>query len=316
MSKQIQLTLNPVCYMLNSLAMGDVIAAVPVVKHMIETYHPDPSTYMVVAKEMFRPFFHFVPDSNFHNFENQENNWGIPTTFAISCLNQKKVATITRPTPKFMHLGQFAALKLANRYLPEEILRYVPLKDVDVSHFGVDFSKAIILITSYRDLTRAWPADSMLSVARFIVKKGYIPVFIGKTDMNLNTNIAPKTVMPDNIGIGVDLRNKTSVSELATILKLSKAVCGLDSGPIHLAGCSETTIICGYTSISPEHRIPYREKGETYAIVPNIPCIGCESRWHSHFWNFENCYLEHIDCCKAMTASKFIKILEKVLLTS
>ena len=114
--------------------MGDVIAAVPVVKYMIEKYHADGS-YMVVAKEMFKPFFHFVPEDKFQNYENKENDWGIPNTFAIAALNQTKVKSIVRNTPRMMHLGQFAALKFANRYFNEADLKYIPLINEDISTF-------------------------------------------------------------------------------------------------------------------------------------------------------------------------------------
>ena len=299
--------------MLNSLAMGDVIAAAPVVKYMIERYYQDPTSYRVVVKEMFKPFFHFVPKENLQSYEDKENNWNIPNGFAIATLNQAKVQHITRNTPRIMHLSQFAALKFANRYIKESDLNYIPLLDVDVSSFSVDFSKAVILISSYRDLTRAWNSHSLLKTAKYIESKGFLPVFVGKTDMNMETDLIPKTSLPNKIDFGLDLRNKTDIPQLASIMKLSKAVCGLDSGPIHLAGTTSTPIICGYTSISPEFRIPIREVGETYPIVPDIPCIGCESRWASHFWNWEECYLKHIDCCKNMTASKFIEHLSKIL---
>lgn len=310
---QQMLTLNPLCFMLNSIAMGDVICSVPVIKHMVEKYYTDPRTYMVIAKEMFRPFFHFIPEGNFHAFEDKDNNWGISESYAMAILNTPKVKLVTRNTPRHMSLGQFAAIKLANRVFPDELLKYVPLEDINVAHFGVEFSKAVILVTSYRDLTRAWDPESMLAVARFVEKKGYIPVFIGKTDMNLDTHIAPKSSLSETIPIGVDLRNKTTIPELASIMKQSRAVCGIDSGPIHLAGTTAVPIICGYTSIAPEFRIPIRDTGDTYPIVPNIPCIGCESRWNSQFWNFEDCYLGHIDCCKSMTPAKFIKALEVIL---
>lgn len=299
--------------MLNSLAMGDVLAAVPVVKYMVEEYYSDPTMYMVVAKEMFKPFFHFIPEDRFHSFEDKANDWGIPLHFAISALNQTKVKSITRNTPRHMHLGQFASIRLANRILDPGFLKYVPLKQVDISRYGVDFSKSVILVTSYRDATRAWSADSILETAEYIQQRGFIPVFVGKTDMNVELNLSPKTSLPEKLTLGVDLRNNTSIEELASIMGLSKAVCGLDSGPIHLAGTTSVPIICGYTSILPEYRIPYRDKGATYSILPDIPCIGCESRWQSHFWNWEKCYLGHIDCCKSMTSDKFIHYLQDIL---
>ena len=305
--------LNPHCFMLNSLAMGDVIAAAPVVKHMVENYYTDPGSYMVVAKQAFRPILHFIPDSNFHDFDKKENTWGIPADFAISILNTKK-DYLTRNTPKHMTLGQFASLKLADRMLSPKDYHYVPLKKVDVSHLGVNFKETVILVTSYRDATRAWHADSVLAVAKYIRGKGLTPVFIGKTDMDIATHLIPKTSLPESAGVfGIDLRNKTSVPELATLMGQAVAVCGIDSGPIHIAGTTSVPIVCGYTSVSPEHRIPSRPRGKTYPVVPKTPCIGCESKLESHFWNFEDCYLGHINCCKDMTPNLFIDELEKIL---
>ena len=44
----------------------------------------------------------------------------------------------------------------------------MPINYVDVSHFGVDFTKAVILITSYRDLTRSWKPQEILKVAEWV----------------------------------------------------------------------------------------------------------------------------------------------------
>jgi SAM-dependent methyltransferase len=310
--------LNGFCFMLNSLAMGDVIAAVPIVKYMIERYYQDePDMYKVVAKEMFRPLFSFVPDANFRNFEDKENNWGIPKGWTLGALNQKpeKGTGITRNTPKSMHLSQFAAFKLVDRALNTSIFNYVPLPEVDISHFYHDFSRSIIMVSSYRDTTRMWKAEYMLELAAWIVQQGYEPVFVGKTDMNLDTHLIPKTSLPEDLsGIGLDLRNKTSMLELATIIGKSRAIVGLDSGPIHLAGTTTTPIVCGYTTVAPEYRIPYRPEGASFAVVPTVCCKHCESHWAAHLHNYEECYFgPEPQCCAEMTADKFVRKLQVIL---
>ena len=312
--KRLNLTLDPFAFILNSLAMGDVIAAAPVIKYMVNNYYTDPSTYLVVAKKMFRPFFPFVPDANFKDFDSTEETfWGIPSGFAASMLNKKSEGVFVRNTPKAIHLSHFSSLRFSDSLIPLSELNYVPLTAVDVSKFNVDFSKAVILITSYRDDTRMWHPEHILGVASWLKSKGLIPVFVGKTDMDLDLakkDLIPKTSLPANVTeYGIDLRNKTTIQELATIMSKSLAVCGVDSGPIHLAGTTATPIICGYTSVAAEHRIPNRKIGKTYAITPNIECIGCESRWRANYWNFEKCYLGHIDCCKHLTATRYIDIL-------
>jgi hypothetical protein len=302
--------------MLNSIAMGDVIASVPVIKYMIETYYPTHENYRVVAKPHFRELFPFVPDCNFLDYDKKDNMWGIPANYPISTINRKNDARLTRNTPKHMHLSEFASISLADRILSRDHLNYVSLQQVPIDHYGIDFSKAVILITSYRDVTRMWHSQYILEVAEWVTSQGLIPVFIGKTDIVEGNNreaIKPKTSLPDDISMcGVDLRNKTTISELATIFSKAKAVCGLDSGPIHLAGTTNVPIVCGYTSVSSEFRIPIRKDGVTIPIEPAIECIGCESKWHSTYWNFENCYMKHIDCCKQMTSDKFINALNTI----
>ena len=314
----LNMTLNPFCFMFNTVALGDVIAAVPVVKYMINNFYPFNDTYMVVAKAIFRPLFPFIPDKNFHDFDMKDNNWDIPKTFAVGRLNKPKIEMDIRLTPKRMHLAQFAAIVFLGEVLPPKALQYVPLEPVDISHFKVDFKNTVILVTTHRDLTRYWHGEYVLEVANWLRQRGVTPVFIGKSlkddSLNGSPQNTPKNSLPDDVSdYGVDLRNRTSIAELASIFREARAVCGIDSGPIHLAGTTSIPIICGYTSVAAEHRIPYRPKGKTYPIVPQIECINCESRWRSNFWNFENCYLKHIDCCKQMTPDKFITVMEKQL---
>lgn len=305
------MVLNPLCFVVNSLAMGDVIAVAPSIKWAVENVYKDPKDYMVVAKKIFRPIFHFVPDSNFKEFEKNENNWGVPTGFAFTTLNQKK-EFIVRNTPKHMHLAQFGSIKMIDRILSNDCLNYIPLVGCDVSGFNLP-DKYVVFVSSYRDDTRAWHVDSLLETARYVLSKGYEPIFIGKTDKDIAPHLSSKTSLPDKLDFGIDLRNKTSIDELASIMDKSSAVCGLDSGPIHLAGTTSAPIICGYTSVLAEHRVPIRKNGVTYTITPEIECIGCESKWGAHFWNFEKCYLKHIKCCQEMTSDKFIEHLNKIL---
>lgn len=308
--------LNGFAFMFNSVAMGDVIASVPVVKYAIERFYADGQMpYKVVAKQMFRPLFPFVDDAHWHDYENPENDWNIPRSWAVGVLNQKPNGTnIIRTTPKSMLLGQYAAMKMTDRLLPKEHLNYIPLEKVDISRFNTDFSKAVIFVSTYRDYTRSWRAEYMLEVAKFVKSIGLLPVFIGKTDMNLNTRIAPKTSLPADVSeYGLDLRNATTIPELYTIMAESRAVLGMDSGPIHLAGCSSVPIVCGYTSVDASVRIPVRKNGLTVTIKPRMECASCETNWAGHFHNFEECYFGHAKCVDDMFPERFIHGLRLVL---
>lgn len=318
-SKSLILTLDPFAFILNTIAMGDVVAAAPVIKYLLDNYYVTPESHMVIVKKQFYPFFEtFVNPTNIVDFDSTEKPfWGIPEKYPCGTLNKKTDARFTRNTPKQMHLSTYASLCFSDSLIPLEHLDYVPLKPVDISHFNVDFSKAVVLVTSYRDVTRMWYAQDILNLAIWIQNNGLIPVFIGKTDMDTHLekkHLIPKSSLPDDVsGFGVDLRNKTTIPELASIMSQAVAVCGVDSGPIHIAGTTKTPIICGYPTVAAEHRIPTRKEGKTYAITPKIDCYNCESKWRTSYWNFEKCFFEHADCCKEFTADKYIKHLEEIL---
>lgn len=306
-------SLDNIAFVFNTVAMGDVIAAVPAIKHMAKTY-PD-LNYIVVVKKHFMPLFPFVPEFRFRDFDVKENMWGIPSNFALSLINQQKNGRITRVTPKSIHLTDCGSLLLTGRLLTGRARDYVPLKDVNVDHFSIDFSNCAIIVATFRDEARKIEANVMYDICKYLQSKGVTPVIIGKTeDLNEATrdDIKPKTDILSEEGI-IDLRNKTSISELATIIGKSKMIIGADSGPIHLAGTTSTPIICVYTSVSPEHREPSRPNGSFHPITANIDCIGCESKWHSSFWNFEKCFTETRDCVKMISLQDFIDPINSIL---
>ena len=312
------LTLDPFGFIINSIAMGDVLACAPVVKYMADRFYTDPSLYRVVAKKAFRSFFPFVPDSSFNDFDEKGNFWNIPENWAVGVLNRKNDHRMVRNTPKKLQLSQYAGLMMCDELIPLEHLNYIPLEPVDISKFKFDFSNSVIIVSTFRDHTRTLPSEYILEIAKRLNNKGVTPVFVGKTDPSHDVeekeSAKPKSQLPDDASeYGLDLRNRTNLNELATIMSKAKAVIGVDSGPIHLAGTTSTPIICGYTSVSAELRIPVRKEGKTYAIVPDLECINCESRWRSNYWNFENCHKGTLACVNELTPNKYIEILETLI---
>lgn len=304
---------DPVCYSVNSTAMGDVLAAVPVVKYAIEKYHRV-CDYRVIASKYFRDFFHFVPDDKFLVME--DDTWRFDKTYSARRLNDvdKKGGNLCRLTPAKMSLSHYASIGLMGEILDHNAYSYVPLKEVDVSRFGVDFSKAVVLVVSYRDVNRSIPNEELLKIAAYVHIRGFTPVYIGRTEDGAwkdRAPVSPFTPPP----YGVDLRNQTTIPELATIMAKSLAVCGVDSGPVHLAGTTTTTLIAGYTNVDWRHRVPKRMAGRTIVVEPDptLDCRYCSSRWAKDFYNFLNCYHGHNNCVKTLTAEKYINALIAVL---
>jgi len=301
---------DPVCYAINSISMGDVIATAPIVKWAIENLHKE-TEYTVLVYPQFEEFFEFVPKERIKPYGIKHT---FPSSYLIRYLNTLGLPAGTpRNTSMRMHLSQFASLKLLDRFIDVKHMQYLPLREVPIDHFQVDLKRAVLIVTTHRDDVRQWPKETVEEIVSWLLKNNYQPVYVGKVDDSAFWKDSPLKASFEPPTGGVDLRNETSILELATLAKYSRAVIGVDSGPIHLAATTEVPIVCGYTTVSPEHRFPPRAKGKFYAIEPNIACQYCQSYTNMHFWDYGKCYLDTLECCKKMTAPKFIAALKEAL---
>lgn len=298
---------DPVCYSLNSISMGDVIAAAPIIKYAINTFHKN-TDYKVLVKPYYYDIFDFVPKDKIAD-QGQVFTCVIP--WQIRYLNTPR-STNARTTSMHMHLTTFASIQLLNRLIEVDDMKYLPFSKVDVSHFNLDFSKCVLIVVTYRDEVRKIPFETVSGVAQWVRSRGLIPVYIGRVDESEMWKDSPFRLSFDTLPEGVNLLNKTTVLEMASIMALSRVVVGMDSGPIHVAGTTSVPIVCGFTNVAPEHRVPIRDNGIFIPIVPEVECAHCQSRWCLNYHDFGYCYFKHVDCLKQMTALKFIRALESL----
>jgi hypothetical protein len=294
---------DKVVYCLNSAAVGDLIASAPTLKYAIDNFHST-GNYLVGIHEHFKCLFPFIPEDKFVEVKPEYDK-----SYAVRHLNMLVGSGLNcRLTPSRLKLTEYASIGLLGRVLKDYETKYVPLPKVDVSKFNVDFSKAVVLITTFRDRQRTIPASEIVKIAEYVQARGLIPVYVGKTGA---ISIWKKNLAKTEFtypGFGVDLMNQTTLEELATIMGMSKCVIGMDSGPIHLAFTTDVPVVCGFTTIRPDLRIPYRGLAKTRSVVPNILCNFCESNWSLNRWNFNDCprKMELAECVTKMTANKFI----------
>lgn len=304
---------NKIVYCLNSAAVGDLVAAAPCVKWAVDKFHKT-TEYKVAMLPDFRDILHFIPAENIIPVAEKYDG-----SYSVRKLNlDGGGGNVTRLTPSRFKLSHYASIGLLGRILEEPLYKYVPFPEVDISRYGVDFSNAAVFVVTYRDITRAWYAKEIIKAAEYVQSKGLLPVFIGKIGgMSIWKTLA-KTDF-EYPGFGVDLTNNTSFLEMATIMKKSKVVFGMDSGPIHIAFSTDTPVICGFTNVNPKLRVPPRAPGvKTVCVTPNLHCQFCQSDWSLDFWNFTKCPRgqELPDCTKRMDADTFIRGFDQLRISS
>ena len=73
----------------------------------------------------------------------------------------------------------------------------------------------------------------------------------------------------------IDLRNQLRLHSLWRLIRGSGWFVGSDSGPLHVAGATDTPLIGLFSCAHPFCRLPLREGMPTIGLVPELNCVGC-----------------------------------------
>lgn len=194
-------------------------------------------------------------------------------------------------------------------------------EEIDLSSFDLP-ENYVVLQGAYTEKVKTMPLDTFNKINQFIIKKGYIPVYLGKTENQTGVKdiVSTAKVLDDyNFENGINLINKTSLLQSAAIMDGAKACVIMDGGLLHLGGFTEAEMICGVTFVNKEQVAPIRNNKQMYKLHfvesdESLGCRGCQSNWHL-FYNhdFRECFYKDYTCVKMMTAQKFIDILKKII---
>ena len=309
------LTKDKVNIIFNGGGLGDNIARLPPLKHILEkAVHLNPIIW--VPDYLFPMCSIIFPKANINPFSLNETKFdkhipGIPA--------ERQGITTLRT-----HLVDYSFMCLVDKQVEIEEKNYLQFDSrpyVDSSKYPMlEKDKYVVLTPGFRSDLREMPVKTINELADYIISKGYKVVFLGSTNSQVGTlNKKLDTTFKDEIDYskGIKLLNNTTLIEAHYVLSQAKVVVGVDNGLLHVAGMSEVPIVAGYTSVEPKYRVPYRhnELGwNCYVIEPDVACRGCQSKWTMvNTYDFKDCFYSDKLCTTQMTSDKFIKQLEKVL---
>lgn len=239
----------------------------------------------------------------------------------------------TRPTkttkwdgvtsPMKIHLVDYAYLKLTDELPGPEHKNYLPIKldKINGREFGLTNSRYVVLTTGYTTNVREFPASSINHIARWLSSRGFMAVFLGKTQTATGAAHTIKGSFSEEIDYskGVNLIDKTALLEASAIMHNAKAVVGVDNGLLHVAGCTSAPIVGGFTTVSPTVRMPYRQDKlgfNFYYVTPDesLACKFCQEKTNFLYGHdYRDCMEGTRACVSQMTADKFIAHLENIL---
>lgn len=296
----------------NNGGLGDQIARMPAVKYLNDNY---PIKINLFVPDYFYDLAkNFMPELNVIKYSNIKENWKPSSYFREF---RKGMSNLKQ------HLTDNAFTVICENQVNIQHKNYLrlDLKDVDISRFNLP-DKYVVITTGYTAPVREFSPPIVNDIILFLKNKNITPVFLGSKESLAGENI-DKIIGSFSQSIkyelGLDLIDQTSILEAAKVIEGSKAIVGLDNGLIHLAGCLDTPIIAGYTTVDPMHRLPYRNNllgDNCYMVVPDesLACRFCQSNWDfiaNH--DFKYCYYKDYKCVKKTPSNKYIQHLKTVL---
>jgi len=173
-------------------------------------------------------------------------------------------------------IRQFHAIQLGFMLAKDEMeCYYRPVED-----FYLEVPKEFVLIHPVSTWpVRTWPAIYWMNLTKELNDIGLHVISIGKDSSETGFFNVEKPVFNFEIEKGLNLMNKTSISQCWHLMTRARCVVTMDSGMLHLAGTTETPIVHLGSSIKPEFRIPYRKNKQDYkyAYVEGVCSIQCGS---------------------------------------
>ncbi len=231
-----------------------------------------------------------------------------------------------RFTPMRMNPTDFGFHSLADTHIYDDNQKSylkLDLTKINISKFKLP-EKYVAVQAYATETVKRLDGKIINQISDYVLSKGYTPVFVG-TKEALTGIKDIKMTAKESVGVdyskGIDLTNKTSLTELGKVIGLSKAFIGMDGGIMHVAAHTDTPIIAGFTLASPEILSPIRDgiKGKNfYSVVPDIGCRFCQHKAIMVLeHDFRDCLIpkqeEKYECVKQLTFNKFKTEIDKVI---
>jgi len=229
--------------------IGDILSSIPSIKylHNVYGYNIPVFTYNVDLFKNF-PYIDVYPFSEHVKYKEE---YEMISTFQIGT----NVHTRT-------DIRQLHARGLKIELLPSEMsIEYFPNEYTDIPDLPDNY---VVIHPSKTWPSRTWNPYRWQDLVDKINDMGVEVVIIGKDSSEVGTYNTEKPVFDLKINKGINLTNKLNIDQTYHVLDNANMVITMDSGILHLAGCTDTYILQLGSSINPKFRTPYRKGSQRY----------------------------------------------------
>jgi ADP-heptose:LPS heptosyltransferase len=242
-----------------SKGLGDTICSTPSLRKLFFAYgkkisvltdHP----YIFKNNKYVDKIFNTTETSR----ESLEEQYELLVSFAPNLENQYKLGL----RHNVMDIRQFHASGIGFNLLPEEChTDFVPDKWEPIENLP---NKFILIHPVQSWAARTWDEDKWKLLTNMLNDNDIAVVSVGKSSSEVGWHMVQKPVFDFPIKLGLNLMNQTTISQTWWLIQKSLAFVTMDSGLLHLAGCTDANIIQLGSSINWKLRAPYRNGRQDY----------------------------------------------------
>ena len=254
--KKILLDLSD-CY-----GIGDILSSTPTLRKLYQSYGRK-ITISTHIPELFdsNPYVEKVYNSKVINLNYVKDQYIVHSTFDIL---GKKTERDVEYKHSIIDIRQYHAISLGFMLSENEMeCDYYP-KDFE----NIDeLPKKYVLIHPVQTWSnRTWSASNWMKLTKQLNDNGISVVSIGKDSSETGFFNINKPTFNFEIKNGLNLINKTSLSQAWHLINKSICFVTMDSGLLHLAGTTDAEITMLGSAIKPEFRKPYRHGSQDYKL--------------------------------------------------
>jgi len=256
--------MKEIYYLIHSVSFGDTLAATPTLRYLSQSHNQKINVVShrtdifknnpyVSSRLSFTEFYELKLDNitkyESFTFAGRQDNNGV----------EKKFSHIDTRQLHAMDLGfQLMPHQMEYDYTPDHVeLQYdIPEKYV-VCHITQNWAN------------RTWDTQNWQRLIDWLSENKIFTILIGHDHKEkVHDSISVEPIIKacpklDNL-YGLDLSNKIELEEMFQVIKNGVVLITMDTGPLHIAGATDTHILQLGSAQNPLLRIPYRNNTQNY----------------------------------------------------
>ena len=255
---------NKIYYLIHSVSFGDTLAATPTLRYLSQS-HNQKINVVSHKKHIFKNNPYVNDCLSFNEF----NNLDILDIIKYESFTYAGRQDNNGIEKKFSHIDtrQLHAIDLGFQLMPHQMeYDYNP----DYVELEYDLPKKYVVCHITQNwANRTWDTKNWQRLINWLSENKIFTILIGQDHSEkLHDSISIDPLIKacpklENL-YGLDLTNKIELEEMYQVIKSSFVIVTMDTGPLHIAGCTDTHILQLGSATNPLLRIPYRNNTQNY----------------------------------------------------